>query len=218
MAIPAPWCTLEFDVLCSTRRGFKHESRLPLLSYMVLGRFHSSENFSDQETLHGWPGTHLTRAATSVVWEHWAMLRCILVGFGLVLFAPTWAASPFDISTFRGRVVYLDFWASWCGPCRQSFPWMQTLKNTYEDQGLTIVAVNLDADRVDAEKFLNQFKPTFDVRYDPDGKLAEVYTVKSMPSSVLIDRHGVTRFPHMGFRPVDGAVYEAQLRELLAEK
>jgi cytochrome c biogenesis protein CcmG/thiol:disulfide interchange protein DsbE len=146
------------------------------------------------------------------------MLRCILVGFGLVLFAPTWAASPFDISTFRGRVVYLDFWASWCGPCRQSFPWMQTLKNTYEDQGLTIVAVNLDADRVDAEKFLNQFKPTFDVRYDPDGKLAEVYTVKSMPSSVLIDRHGVTRFTHMGFRPVDGAVYEAQLRELLAEK
>jgi cytochrome c biogenesis protein CcmG/thiol:disulfide interchange protein DsbE len=146
------------------------------------------------------------------------MLRCILVGFGLVLFAPTWAASPFDISTFRGRVVYLDFWASWCGPCRQSFPWMQTLKNTYEDQGLTIVAVNLDADRVDAEKFLNQFKPTFDVRYDPDGKLAEVYKVKSMPSSVLIDRHGVTRFTHMGFRPVDGAVYEAQLRELLAEK
>jgi cytochrome c biogenesis protein CcmG/thiol:disulfide interchange protein DsbE len=146
------------------------------------------------------------------------MLRCILVGFGLVLFAPTWAASPFDISAFRGRVVYLDFWASWCGPCRQSFPWMQTLKNTYEDQGLTIVAVNLDADRVDAEKFLNQFKPTFEVRFDPDGRLADVYKVKSMPSSVLIDRHGVTRFTHMGFRPVDGAVYEAQLRELLAEK
>jgi cytochrome c biogenesis protein CcmG, thiol:disulfide interchange protein DsbE len=146
------------------------------------------------------------------------MLRCILVGFGLVLFAPIWAASPFDISTLRGRVVYLDFWASWCGPCRQSFPWMQTLKNTYEDQGLTIVAVNLDADRVDAEKFLNQFKPTFEVRFDPDGRLAEVYKVKSMPSSVLIDRHGVARFTHMGFRPVDGAVYEAQLRELLAEK
>jgi cytochrome c biogenesis protein CcmG/thiol:disulfide interchange protein DsbE len=146
------------------------------------------------------------------------MLRCILVGFGLVLFLPTWAASPLDLATLRGRVVYLDFWASWCGPCRQSFPWMQTLKNTYEDRGLTIVAVNLDANRVDAEKFLNQFKPTFEVRFDPDGKLAEIYKVKSMPSSVLIDRHGVARFTHMGFRPVDGAVYEAQLRELLAEK
>src|SRR5450631_1355088 len=146
------------------------------------------------------------------------MLRCILVGFGLVLFLPTWAASPLDLGTLRGRVVYLDFWASWCGPCRQSFPWMQTLKNTYVDRGLTIVAVNLDANRVEAEKFLNQFKPTFEVRFDPDGKLAEIYKIKSMPSSVLIDRHGVARFTHMGFRPVDGAVYEAQLRELLAEK
>jgi len=146
------------------------------------------------------------------------MLRCIFVVMSLASFAPIWAASPLDLATFRGRVVYLDFWASWCGPCRQSFPWMQTLKNTYEDQGLTIVAVNLDADRVDAEKFLNQFKPTFDVRFDPDGKLAEIYKVNSMPSSILIDRHGVTRFTHMGFRPIDREVYEAQLRELLAEK
>lgn len=146
------------------------------------------------------------------------MLRCIFVCIGLVLLTPAWAASPLDLTALRGRVVYLDFWASWCGPCRQSFPWMQTLKNTYENQGLTIVAVNLDADRVDAEKFLKQFKPSFDVRFDPEGKLAELYKVKSMPSSVLIDRHGVTRFAHMGFRPVDGALYEAQVRELLAEK
>jgi len=146
------------------------------------------------------------------------MLRCIFVCIGLVLLTPAWAASPLDLAALRGHVVYLDFWASWCGPCRQSFPWMQTLKNTYEDQGLTIVAVNLDADRVDAERFLKQFKPTFDVRFDPEGKLAELYKVKTMPSSVLIDRHGVTRFTHMGFRPVDGAEYETQVRELLAEK
>jgi len=146
------------------------------------------------------------------------MLRCILVGFGLVLFAPTWAASPFDISTFRGRVVYLDFWASWCGPCRQSFPWMQTMTNAYQGQGLAIVAVNLDRDRLDADKFLDQFKPTFDVRFDPKGKSAEFYKIKGMPVSLLIDRHGVTRFTHVGFRPVDAAAYEAQLRELLAEK
>jgi len=146
------------------------------------------------------------------------MLRCIFVCIGLVLLTPAWAASPLDLAALRGHVVYLDFWASWCGPCRQSFPWMQTLKNTYEDQGLTIVAVNLDADRVDAEKFLKQFKPSFDVHFDPEGKLAELYKVKTMPSSVLIDRHGVTRFTHMGFRPVDGAEYETQVRELLAEK
>ncbi len=146
------------------------------------------------------------------------MLKFILVAMGLGLFAPTWAAAPLDLGTLRGRVVYLDFWASWCAPCRQSFPWMQTLMTTYAAQGLTIVAVNLDTDRADADKFLRQFKPTFDVRFDPAGELAASYNVKSMPSSVLIDRHGVTRFTHMGFRPVDGALYESQLRELLAEK
>jgi cytochrome c biogenesis protein CcmG/thiol:disulfide interchange protein DsbE len=136
----------------------------------------------------------------------------------LGVFAPVHAASSLDLTSFRGRVVYLDFWASWCGPCRQSFPWMETMKNTYEAQGLEIVAVNLDGDRADAEKFLKQFNPTFDVHFDPKGELAELYKVRGMPSSVLIDRHGVRRFTHVGFRPVDGAMYEAQLRELLAEK
>lgn len=146
------------------------------------------------------------------------MMRYILLSICLMLFTPTQAASPLDLTTLRGHVVYLDFWASWCGPCRESFPWMQSMKEAFESQGLTIVAVNLDTDRADAEKFLHQYKPTFDVRFDQTGKLAEFYKVKGMPSSVLIDRHGVTRFTHVGFRPVDGAVYEAQLRELLAEK
>jgi thiol-disulfide isomerase/thioredoxin len=128
------------------------------------------------------------------------------------------ADAQLDLSALKGRVVYLDFWASWCGPCRQSFPWMEILKDTYGPQGLEIVAVNLDGDRADAEKFLRQFHPTFDLRFDPKGDLAELYKVRGMPSSVLIDRHGVTRFTHVGFRPVDARVYEAQVRELLAEK
>ena len=136
----------------------------------------------------------------------------------LVVYVPVHAASSLDLTNSRGRVVYLDFWASWCGPCRQSFPWMETMKSTYGGQGFEIVAVNLDRDRADADKFLKQFHPTFDVRFDPKGELAELYKVQGMPSSVLIDRHGVTRFTHVGFRPVDGAIYEAQLRELLAEK
>jgi cytochrome c biogenesis protein CcmG, thiol:disulfide interchange protein DsbE len=147
-----------------------------------------------------------------------AMTKCILMAIGLVLVTPIQAASPLDLTSLRGRVVYLDFWASWCGPCKQSFPWMQTMKETYEKRGLTVVAINLDTDRADADKFLAKFKPTFDVRFDPEGELAESYKVDGMPSSVLIDRHGVMRFTHVGFRPVDGALYEAQLRELLAEK
>jgi cytochrome c biogenesis protein CcmG, thiol:disulfide interchange protein DsbE len=128
------------------------------------------------------------------------------------------AAPPLDLTGLRGYVVYLDFWASWCAPCKQSFPWMQALQTTYEGQGLRVVAINMDADRADADRFLHQFQPTFDVRFDPKGEVAVFYKVKGMPTSVLIDRHGVARFTHVGFRPADGSAYEAQLRLLLGEK
>ncbi|HLN48213.1 MAG TPA: TlpA disulfide reductase family protein, partial [Steroidobacteraceae bacterium] len=115
------------------------------------------------------------------------MMRGILVSIGFLVLTTSWAASPLDLTSLRGQVVYLDFWASWCGPCRQSFPWMQTMTKAYEGQGLAIVAVNLDRDRVDADKFLDQFKPTFDVRFDPKGESAGFYKIKGMPASVLID-------------------------------
>lgn len=142
------------------------------------------------------------------------------LAFGLSLLLGTWAQAdpPLDLAAFQGRVIYLDFWASWCGPCRQSFPWMEAMKNSYEARGLEIVAVNLDREHADADKFLKRFHPTFAVRFDPKGELAQSYNVQGMPSSLLIDRHGVTRFTHVGFRPIDGPIYEAQMRELLAEK
>src|ERR1700692_2102818 len=133
------------------------------------------------------------------------MMKCILMSICLVLVRPVQADSSLDLTGLRGRVVYIDFWASWCGPCRQSFPWMETMKSTYEGEGLRIVSVNLDRDRAAADKFLNRFLPTFDVCFYPKGELAEFYKVQGMPSSVLIARHGVTRFTHVGFRPIDGA-------------
>jgi cytochrome c biogenesis protein CcmG, thiol:disulfide interchange protein DsbE len=145
------------------------------------------------------------------------MTRWILLSLCLLWLTPARAAAPLDLGEFHGRVVYLDFWASWCAPCKQSFPWMQTMKSIYEEHGLTIVTVNLDADRADADRFLARLKPTFEVRFDPKGGLAESYKVKGMPSSILIDRHGVPRFTHVGFRPVDAPLYEAQIRELLEE-
>ena len=146
------------------------------------------------------------------------MMRRTLLCICLAFMAPTKAAAPLDLAGLQGRVVYLDFWASWCGPCKQSFPWMQSMKAMYETQGLTVIAVNLDAERADADRFLDRFKPTFDVRFDPKGEFAEFYRIEGMPSSVLIDRHGVKRFTHVGFRPEDAPLVEAQLRELLAEK
>jgi cytochrome c biogenesis protein CcmG/thiol:disulfide interchange protein DsbE len=128
------------------------------------------------------------------------------------------AAAMVELDSLRGRVVYLDFWASWCAPCRQSFPWMQAMKDAHEHEGLTIVAVNLDRSHEDAERFLAKHKPNFDVRFDPQGSVAERFKIHGMPTSVIIDRHGVQRFMHIGFRAADEAAYEDQLRQLLAEK
>jgi cytochrome c biogenesis protein CcmG/thiol:disulfide interchange protein DsbE len=143
--------------------------------------------------------------------------RAVMITY-LLLFSAAHAEPPLDLDGFRGRVVYLDFWASWCAPCRQSFPWMQAMKEAYARQGLAVVAVNLDRNRDDANAFLAQFHPSFDVRFDPQGRSAERFKVHGMPTSVIIDRHGVVRFTHIGFRPVDQAAYEAEVREILTEK
>jgi cytochrome c biogenesis protein CcmG/thiol:disulfide interchange protein DsbE len=145
-------------------------------------------------------------------------MRRLLAAACLLSITAAHAASPIDLKDFRGRVVYLDFWASWCAPCLQSFPWMQAMQETYERRGLTVVAVNLDQYRKDADRFLAKFHPNFDVRFDPQGEVAERFKVQGMPTSVIIDRHGALRFTHIGFRPVDQAAYEGQLRQLLDEQ
>ena len=131
---------------------------------------------------------------------------------------PTHADNPISLEAHPGRVVYLDFWASWCTPCQESFPWMQTLKSVYERDGLDVIAVNLDRHRADADRFLAKKPSDLDIRFDPQGEIAETFKIKGMPTSVLIDRHGNVRFTHIGFKPVDAPTYEAQLRQLLAEK
>lgn len=128
------------------------------------------------------------------------------------------AGAPLDLDALRGEVVYLDFWASWCGPCRLSFPWMQQMQDTYAQQGLKVIAVDVDHDRRDAERFLAAFHPSFDVRFDPTGALAERFKVQGMPTGLVIDRRGVVRFTHIGFRPVDRTEFQSQLRQLLNDK
>jgi cytochrome c biogenesis protein CcmG/thiol:disulfide interchange protein DsbE len=146
------------------------------------------------------------------VWQ--AVLGCAAC-LGTASASPT---SVVDLGAFQGRVVYLDFWASWCEPCRRSFPWMETLRRAYEGKGLTVLAIDVDMDRTEGDRFLRRFHPGFDVRFDSSGTLAEQYKVTGMPTSVLIDRHGVQRFRHIGFRAADTASYEAQVRQLLAER
>lgn len=119
------------------------------------------------------------------------------------------------LSDYRGKVVYLDFWASWCGPCRKSFPWMNEMLTRFEKKGLRIIAVNLDNKREDADKFIQQTLPNFDIAFDPAGKSAELYELQGMPSAYLIDRKGKLHSVHLGFRTKDIGSLEQEIEALL---
>lgn len=127
---------------------------------------------------------------------------------------------PFDrgqlhLADFRGKVVYLDFWASWCGPCRSSFPWMNEMQARYGDKGLVIVAVNVDKNRALANEFLAQLPAKFTVAYDPQGSVASLYQIIGMPTSFLIDRDGKNQYSHQGFREKDKADLESRIRQMV---
>lgn len=127
-------------------------------------------------------------------------------------------AEQFDLSDYTGRVVYVDFWASWCGPCRQSFPFMQEMQEKYAADGLSIVAVNVDTDSTLATNFLSEVEHNFTIVMDPQGQLAEQYQLQGMPSSYLIDRDGQQIQSHTGFRQKDREALEAKIQQALASK
>jgi cytochrome c biogenesis protein CcmG, thiol:disulfide interchange protein DsbE len=125
------------------------------------------------------------------------------------------ATSSLDVSRYAGRVVVVDFWASWCKPCRQSIPWLNQLKARYAASGLTIIGVNVDAERRDAERFLRDVPIDFDVVFDPDGHIARQFKVQAMPASYVIDRSGKIVATHLGFRDAKKADVEAAIKALL---
>jgi len=119
------------------------------------------------------------------------------------------------LADFKGRVVYLDFWATWCPPCRKSFPWMEEMQQHYKADGLSIIAVSVDKKRQLIEQFIKKTEPTFIVAHDPTGKVAKTYKLRGMPSTYLIDRNGQLVMTHMGFRNKDKAKMEAAIQTLL---
>ncbi len=120
-----------------------------------------------------------------------------------------------SLQGLRGQVVYLDFWASWCKPCRKSFPWMNDMQAKYHAKGLQIIAVNVDSDAEQVKRFLEKYPANFLVAYDPEGKVASQYQVKGMPSSYLIDKQGNIHASHIGFRDEDKGAVEKQINQLL---
>lgn len=131
--------------------------------------------------------------------------------------APDIQAQGPALKDFKGKLVYLDFWASWCGPCRQSFPWMNEMQEKYGKQGLQILAVNVDAKRTDADKFLAEVPAKFAVAYDASGASPKAYQIKTMPTSILIGPDGTVQKVHRGFRSEDKAEAEAMIRAALGK-
>lgn len=118
----------------------------------------------------------------------------------------------------RNKVIYVDFWASWCVPCKHSFPWMNDLQEKYGKQGFRIIAINLDQSKDDALAFLEHTPAGFDIAYDPDGITAELYKVKVMPTAFLIDRKGNLVTSHKGFKIETSDKMEQVIRKLLKSK
>jgi len=126
--------------------------------------------------------------------------------------------SNVKLSDSKGKLVYLDFWASWCGPCKQSFPWMNALQEKYRSKGLEVIAVNLDANNEDAQKFLATTPAKFTVAFDSKGRTPLQYGVKGMPTSYLISPDGKIIMQHMGFNAADRDMLEQKIQSLLEDK
>lgn len=118
-----------------------------------------------------------------------------------------------SLDSLHGKVVLVDFWASWCAPCRQSFPWMADLYSRYSSKGLVIVAINLDKKRELADVFLEDFDAPFIIAFDPSGKTAETFNVQAMPSSYLVSPTGTVLYSHPGFDPKKTGEMENLIKE-----
>jgi len=122
-----------------------------------------------------------------------------------------------SLSSLRGKVVYLDFWASWCGPCRVSFPILENLRAELGGQGFEVLAVSVDEEEADARDFLNEVSVSYPVVLDSSGATPTVWAPPGMPTGYLIDRQGVVRGIHAGFKKSDGDKLRVAITKLLGE-
>jgi thiol-disulfide isomerase/thioredoxin len=124
-----------------------------------------------------------------------------------------------DLSQFKGQVVMINFWATWCKPCRDEMPLLEDIYKKYKPMGFTLLGVNVEPDSKDAETWLGKLpKPvTFPIAYDVDSKVSKLYKVETMPSTVLVDRKGNVRVLHRGYKAGDENIYLTQIRSMLKE-
>jgi thiol-disulfide isomerase/thioredoxin len=165
------------------------------------------------------------------------MLRFPIAALAALLVASAWPAAATDgaapapafslasraggevsLADLKGQVVMINFWASWCGPCRQEFPALDQIYAKYKPMGFTLVAINVETEKADAERFLGATPVSFPILFDPDNKVSGSYGVSAMPTTVLVDRQGRVRWQHRAYKPGDEAKYIEQIRAVLRER
>jgi len=135
-------------------------------------------------------------------------------GFSLPAFE---SARTVSLADYRGKVVLVDFWASWCSPCRQSLPLYDKLSSAYADADFAVLAISLDEDVADAKTFLSEHPVKYTTLQNPQGGIAKAFDLKGMPSSYLIDRTGIVRARHIGFEPKDIDALKSEIDGLVAK-
>jgi len=117
----------------------------------------------------------------------------------------------------RGDVIMLNFWASWCGPCRTEMPVLDALNQRYAVAGFKVIGVNVDSEPAKADRLLKELNLQFPILFDPNGDVSASYEVNAMPSTVLIDRDGQMRYRHEGYKPGYEDLYRTEINELISE-
>lgn len=121
------------------------------------------------------------------------------------------------LSELRGKVILINFWASWCGPCRQEMPVLNKLYQHYRSLDFTVLGVNVEQNSDNAKSLLKDVSVSFPILFDSDNRVSKLYDVKGMPSTVLVDRDGNVRYVHIGYKPGTEAEYQTQIRALIRE-
>ena len=122
-----------------------------------------------------------------------------------------------SLAQFKGDVVMINFWASWCGPCRQEMPLLDSIYKQYKDMGFVLLGVNVEPDPHSANAWLRKTPVSYPVLYDPKSEVSQLYQVQAMPTTVIVDRHGVVRFVHNGYLPGDENQYMNSIRTLIVQ-
>ena len=156
-----------------------------------------------------------------------------VLGAAFALALPAWAAAAdvpapaftlrssdgklVSLAQFKGDVVMINFWASWCGPCRQEMPLLDSIYKQYKDMGFTLLGVNVEPHSSKANAWLKKTPVSYPILYDPKSQVSQLYQVQAMPTTVIIDRKGIVRFVHNGYLPGDENQYMNSIRALIVQ-